>query len=232
MSVKLSKRLNKISTFVERNARLADIGSDHGYLPIWLIENNVISCAVASEVAQGPYTRLHEAVRSHGLEDKIVTRFGSGLDILDKIDEIDTLIIAGMGGILITEILDEGKTNNKLESVKHLILQPNKDERFLRNWLINHHFYIEDEALVEDKSKFYEIISAKKNNQANRQQMTEEDMIFGLFLKEKYPVLFQKKWQMEYDKKQAIKDKISKYSKDDNTETLEKEMQKIKEALK
>ncbi len=231
MTIKLSKRLKQIANFVETDARLADIGSDHGYIPLWLVKKEIIPFAIAGEVVPGPYQRLTDAVRSHNLQEHIETRYGSGLDVIEEEDQIDTVIIAGMGGLLIIDILQEGKQNNKLKNIDHLILQPNKDEPELRRWLIDHGFSIEDEALVEDKSKIYEIISAKPGKQENKLEMSEENFKFGLFLKEKYPELFHKKWQAEYDKRRTIKDNILKHSTDYDTNQLEKELEQIREAL-
>lgn len=231
MTIKLSKRLRKIANFVEKDARLADIGSDHGYIPIWLVKKEIISYAIAGEVVPGPYKRLTDAVYSHGLQENIETRYGSGLDVIEEEDQINTVIIAGMGGLLIIDILQEGKQSNKLKNINHVILQPNKDESELRRWLVDHDFYIEDEALVEDKSKIYEIISAKNGKQAKKSEMSEENFMFGVFLKEKYPELFHKKWQTEYEKKRAIKDNILKHSTNHDTKHLENELEQIREAL-
>lgn len=229
--IKLSQRLKKIAGFVEDDARLTDIGSDHGYLPIWLVKNEIISYAVAGEVILGPYQGLNEAVQAHDVEANIKTRLGSGVEVLEEEDNIDTVVVAGMGGLLIIDILKEGLEQNKLKNINHLILQPNKDVPALRRWLINHQFYIEDEALVEDKGKFYEIISAKKGTHEKAAKMTEADFIFSLFLKEKYPELFHKKWQEEYTKKRKIKEEILKHSKHHDIRQLEKELENIKEAL-
>ena len=144
--IKLSKRLKAVADYVDNGARLADIGSDHAYLPTYLMQKLVIDFAVAGEVVKGPFEIAKNHVSEADLSDRIEVRLANGLGAIENTDKIDTIVIAGMGGILISEILEAGK--EKLGHVKRLILQPNNHEESLRQWLVNHQFVIK-------KKRFY-----------------------------------------------------------------------------
>ena len=107
--MKLSKRLQLIADVISKYKQgsvLADIGSDHGYLPCYLVKNKIITCAYACDVAQGPLDSAKETIKQYGLEDKVFALLGNGLNpILDR--EVDMISIAGMGSYLISEILEE-----------------------------------------------------------------------------------------------------------------------------
>ena len=107
--IKLSKRLKAVADYVDNGARLADIGSDHAYLPTYLMQELVIDFAVAGEVVKGPFEIAKNHVAEADLSDRIVVRLANGLGAIENTDKIDTIVIAGMGGILISEILEAGK---------------------------------------------------------------------------------------------------------------------------
>ena len=107
-SEKLSKRLASVASFVEQGAILADIGSDHAYLPCHLVMEGRISKAIAGEVVKGPFESAVKNVRKKGLTDKITVRLGNGLEAVQENDGVDTITIAGMGGPLIASILHDG----------------------------------------------------------------------------------------------------------------------------
>ena len=164
MQVKnISKRLRKVAGFVPQDAKILDVGSDHAYLPIYLIQQGKISSAIAGEVVEGPYQSAVTNVADNQMSDKISVRLANGLAAFEVEDQIDVIVIAGMGGGLIADILDNGSA--KLASVKRLILQPNNREDELRRWLCGHDFQIIKEALVEENGKFYEIIIAEQGKQ-------------------------------------------------------------------
>ena len=112
----LSKRLAAVAAQVPKGSRLADIGSDHAYLPAHLLMAQQIDFAVAGEVVEGPFENMLKEVEHRGLADHLLPRLANGLDAIRKEDRIDTIAIAGMGGTLITKILDAGQ--EKLEGVK------------------------------------------------------------------------------------------------------------------
>ena len=120
----LSLRLTRVGEQIPDQARLADIGSDHAYLPVALMLQNKIQHAVAGEVVKGPFESASRQVKN-GLSDKITVRLADGLAAIQPDDQIDTVVIAGMGGTLIRTILENGKSQQKITGKERLVLQPN-----------------------------------------------------------------------------------------------------------
>ena len=127
--VKLSKRLERIASFVQPGSRVADIGTDHGYVPIWLVQKGVCPSALAMDVRKGPLERAEEHVEEVGLSGKIELRLSDGLAKL-KAGEADTVVIAGMGGKLTCRILEQGRHvwENWSEGKERLILSPQSEQ--------------------------------------------------------------------------------------------------------
>ncbi|WP_442603728.1 tRNA (adenine(22)-N(1))-methyltransferase [Paenibacillus sp. KN14-4R] len=170
--IKLSKRLEMIARRVPQGSRVADIGSDHALLPTYLVQQGMISFAVAGEVNEGPRDAAQNQVRSAGLGAKISVRLGNGLAVIEP-GEVETITIAGMGGSLIASILDAGK--QKLTGVRTLILQPNVGEDAVRQWLDENGWLLTSEAILEEDGKIYEILTATYN-EANENQEAYESM--------------------------------------------------------
>ncbi len=157
--IKLSKRLQAVADFVEQGAIVADIGSDHALLPVYLVQSGKCNQAIAGELNKGPFHAARKQAAAAMLEHKINVRQGNGLAIL-KAEEADTITIAGMGGGLIRDILEEGRKEGKLQQVKTLILQPNIGEELVRYWLSENGWFLIDELILEEDGKIYEIIKA------------------------------------------------------------------------
>ena len=158
----LKGRLKLIADKVPKCSVFADIGTDHAYLPIYLIKNNICTHAIASDVKPGPIRVANRNIMSHRLDSKIETRMGSGLDTL-KLGEADTIVIAGMGGTLLAQLLDEGR--DKAQRAKNLVLQPMNDLDIVRKWLYENGFNIYDEQMVDEGDKIYTVICATYENQ-------------------------------------------------------------------
>lgn len=156
--MKLTDRLLKIASLVTEGKKVADIGTDHGYIPVYLLNNNKVSFAVLADVNRGPLENAKKEVRHNNLLDKVDLRLGSGIEVLEK-GEVDEIIIAGMGGILISELL-EAKTE-VAHSADKLILQPMQAQKELRKYLLNNGYEILDEVLVKEDFRIYEVIIAK-----------------------------------------------------------------------
>ena len=141
--------------------KIADIGTDHAYIPIYLIENEMAEYVIASDIKEGPLSIARENIENHNLTKKIETRLGGGLSVLNE-GEADTIIIAGMGGILIGEIL-----NNDIEIAKKskLVLQPMNAQYELRKYLLSHGFKITGEDIAVEGHKVYNIINAQSGKQ-------------------------------------------------------------------
>lgn len=189
----LSKRLDKVADYVEAGARLADIGSDHAYLPVYLVKEGKIDFAIAGEVVEGPYQSAVQEVASEGVEDQVFPRFGDGLEVVTEADQIDTLTICGMGGKLITEILDRGLTKARFPKPPQLILQANVYEAGLRRYLLAHHYEIVAETIVAEAGKFYEIMLAQYRDQVS--DWSKQELQFGRYIAQDQPDVFKAKWQ-------------------------------------
>lgn len=194
----LSARLACVASLVPAGARMADIGSDHAYLPAALVLDGKIDFAIAGEVVKGPYENAVHEIKDHQLEGKVIPRLADGLAAIEPADKVDTITIAGMGGSLIASILEKDK--NKLTGIKRLVLQPNVGESQLREWLMNNHYQIMTEKIIEEDNHIYEIIVAEPSVVPFRYSKYELD--FGPFLLENKGPVFRKKWQ-EYLQREA-----------------------------
>ncbi|MHA6483746.1 tRNA (adenine(22)-N(1))-methyltransferase [Paenibacillus sp. strain BS8-2] len=157
--IKLSKRLQRIADFVSKGARVSDIGSDHALLPIYLVKNSICPSAIAGELNAGPFQAARKGTADAGLSTSISVRQGNGLAVL-KPGETDTVTIAGMGGSLMSDILEEGYRNGKLDGVKELVLQPNVGEDEVRSWLLRRGWFLQAEDILEEDGKIYEVLHA------------------------------------------------------------------------
>ncbi|WP_325065033.1 tRNA (adenine(22)-N(1))-methyltransferase [Limosilactobacillus agrestis] len=194
----LSARLACVASLVPTGVRVADIGSDHAYLPAALVLDGKIDFAIAGEVVKGPYENAVHEIKDHQLEGRVIPRLADGLAAIELADKVDTITIAGMGGSLIASILEKGK--DKLTRIKRLILQPNVGESQLREWLMNNHYQIMTEKIIEEDNHIYEIIVAEPSVVPFRYSKYELD--FGPFLLESKGPVFKKKWQ-EYLQREA-----------------------------
>ncbi|MGX5165011.1 tRNA (adenine(22)-N(1))-methyltransferase [Limosilactobacillus reuteri] len=194
----LSARLACVASLVPAGARVADIGSDHAYLPAALVLDGKIDFAIAGEVVKGPYENAVREIKDHQLEDRVIPRLADGLAAIEPADKVDTITIAGMGGSLIASILEKDK--NKLTGIKRLVLQPNVGESQLREWLMNNYYQIMNEKIIEEDNHIYEIIVAEPSVVPFRYSKYELD--FGPFLLENKGPVFRKKWQ-EYLQREA-----------------------------
>lgn len=192
---KLSMRLQRVASYIPKGSVLADIGSDHAYLPCYAINNQLCAKAIAGEVVEGPYQSALKQVIETGLQEHIDVRKGDGLDVLENA-EATAITIAGMGGTLIASILERGK--DKLEKVKRLILQPNVGSRNVRAWLIENGWELKAEEILEEDGKIYEILMAEAGEPLKPYQNNlETDLQFGPFLQAQRNSVFVKKWMQE-----------------------------------
>ena len=160
MGVFLSKRLAAAADMVAPGSRVADIGTDHAYLPIWLVSEGMCPSAIAADLRPGPLLAAREHVREAGLDNRISLRLSDGLKEVAP-GEVDTITITGMGGPLICRILEDGETVAR--SAKELILSPQSEVPGVRRFLLEHGYTIIDEAMVSEDGKYYVIIKASPN---------------------------------------------------------------------
>lgn len=155
--VKLSPRLSALSGFIERGESIADIGTDHAQLPIYLRQTGICSHVVLCDVKLGPISKAKENINLYAPNFKFDLRLGDGFSVIDT-GEVDSAVIAGMGGLLLINILEADIIKTK--SIKKLILQPRKDKALLVKWLLTNNFDITDETLVKEGRNICEILVA------------------------------------------------------------------------
>lgn len=172
--MKLDSRLSAVSSLVRKDSVLADIGTDHAYLPVYLIENNIIESAIASDIGKGPLLNAQKTVEKYDLTDKIQLRLSDGLKSF-KPNEVNEISIAGMGGLLISEFINN--TDWLKNEDLHLILQPMTHIEDLRKTLFDYGFVIDKEIVAKDGDKLYIILSAYFYK--GQTAYTELDLIVG-----------------------------------------------------
>jgi len=222
----LSYRLETVAGFIPNGARLADIGSDHAYLPCILANRKGISFAIAGEVVKGPFDSAKEQILASEVGDSVEARLGDGLAVIEPSDNITAISICGMGGDLISKILESGYQEQKLDTVERLVLQPNNGERKLRKWLLSHDYIIIDETIIEENEKIYEILVAEKADVI--ESYTELEYTFGRYLLKEKNDIFRKKWLSEINKYKYILSSLQNAN-NDHHEKEKQIMNRIKE---
>ena len=171
--IKLSKRLQAIHDMVSLSNVVADIGSDHALLPIALVQSGKVTRAYASEVNEGPYEMSVKNIEKYNLQNYIIPVLSDGISELET--DVNCITICGMGGNLISDILNSNK--DKLVHVNEIIIQPNNNEETARIWLANNGYYIEDEKIIYQDDVYYEVIKAVRKE--NEKRYTKEELYFG-----------------------------------------------------
>lgn len=217
----LSHRLARVAHHVPKGSVVADIGSDHAYLPCYLVLNGTAERAVAGEVVKGPYESAVKQVRQEQLADKIRVRLAGGLEAVHKEDGITAVTIAGMGGPLITSILEEGK--DRLTGVERLILQPNVHAKAIREWAVANLWSIAEEEILKENDKIYEILVLERAE--NLSPLTPAEMMMGPRLIKEKSAVFIEKWSRETDQWKKIVKSIE--STAQTTEILQKKQDLI-----
>lgn len=182
--LKISERLIEVASLVPKGCRLADVGTDHGYVPIWLLQNQYITSAIAMDVNRGPLKRAEENRDKYGFTEVMDIRLSDGLEKL-RPGEADTVLIAGMGGPLMIRILEEGRANAAGAST--WVLQPQSEIPSVRRYLIENGFDIVREIMLKDEGKYYMAMQAVPGE---AELWSDTEYLFGRFLlREKHPVL-------------------------------------------
>ncbi|MGO1470448.1 MAG: tRNA (adenine(22)-N(1))-methyltransferase [Tissierella sp.] len=180
----LSDRLMKIIKFVKEDTIILDVGTDHGYVPIYIVEKNICKKAIASDVSRNSLKKTIELIKKKGLEENISSRLGDGLDVIRPY-EVDGVIMAGMGGILIQNILKKDKKIT--DSINYFIFQPMVASKELRKYLSQNNYKIVDEELSKEDNKFYEIIYAKRGKEDVKKEIYYE--ISEKLIEKNHPLL-------------------------------------------
>ncbi|WP_318615051.1 tRNA (adenine(22)-N(1))-methyltransferase TrmK [Sporosarcina sp. YIM B06819] len=215
---RLSTRLATVASFVETGAVVADIGSDHAYLPCFLVHNGTVQKAVAGEVVKGPYESAVRNVRREGLSSAVTVRLANGLFAIEEGDAVDTVTIAGMGGPLIATILESGK--NRLRGVKRIIAQPNIYAKAIREWAVANDWIIYNEAILKEDGKIYEIIVLERGTAT----YDELQLLVGPFLLQSKSAVFLEKWERELSEWQRV---LSSLQQAEQTEAIQARKQEL-----
>lgn len=219
--VQLSGRLKLIASFVEEGKRLADIGTDHGYIPIYLVCNGVVPSAVAMDINAGPLKRAEENIRLYGAEGKISLKLSDGMDGLSP-GEVDSAILAGMGGRLIIRILENGR--DVCSRIDEIILSPHSEVELVRKYLMDNGFAVVREEMVFDEGKYYTVMKAVHGHM---EYGGEEELLYGRLLLEKNDVVLKEYLLREKAKYNDILDKLPK----DSENPVKHKLQAIEKAL-
>lgn len=191
--VRLSQRMEALAALVTPQGVVADVGTDHGYLPIALVSRQTAPSAIAMDVREGPLSRARENIAQAGLSDRIETRLSDGVAALLP-GEADSVIIAGMGGELVLHILTAG--SKICRGVRELILQPQSQIPQVRTFLIKNGYCLTDENMIIEEGKYYPMLRAVPQETANGlqradcAQLSELQLAYGpLLLRDRNPVL-------------------------------------------
>ncbi|MFR7935864.1 MAG: tRNA (adenine(22)-N(1))-methyltransferase [Clostridium perfringens] len=168
--MELSKRLKRIAEHVDKCESVADIGTDHGYIPIYLVKEGICEKAIASDINKGPIEKAKVNVAFEGVSNKVKCLLGPGLNPL-KVGEVNGVILAGMGGNLTRDILLADM--EKVKKYDFIILQPAQNPEVLREFLYKNDYEIIDEDLIKDEGRFYELFKVKYNE--NSEKLVFED---------------------------------------------------------
>lgn len=199
--MKLSYRLRQVAEMITPCEVVADVGTDHGYVPIYLIQHGICKKAIAMDINAGPLRRAKDNICREHLTDLIETRRSDGLQALRE-DEADAVVMSGIGGELMIRILEDGK--QLLRTVSELVLSPHSELALVRKYLTENDFYISDETMLIDEDKFYTIlkVSCEKDfceinfheniSQGKEESYTELELNYGrILLRKKDKVLFE-----------------------------------------
>jgi len=226
--MQISDRLKTVASFVTEGMRVADIGTDHAYVPIYLIQEGKIPSALAMDVGSGPLQRAKEHIAEQGLSEKIETRLSNGFSAFHK-GEAQSVVIAGLGGDLIIQILNLGK--DVISEVSEFILSPHSEIHKVRSYLMEQGFSIIRETMLCEEGIYYTIIKAVYGR---GDYETEPEIWYGKrLLEERNPVLLEY-LKKEYAIRMQIEERLSRVQNDNaikrRTE-IKEECLRIKEAL-
>lgn len=182
MRIKLSNRLQAVARQIPAGLRVADVGTDHGYLPVYLVVNDIAPKVIASDRGKRPLDSARQLISLLSLENQIDVRLGDGLSVLQS-DEAEVICLAGMGGVAIKEIISAGLP--LAQAAKRLVLQPQRNVPAVRRFLVANGFKIVAEDLAEDDGFYYEIIAVEPG----LMELTEQEADFGpLLLRDGHPL--------------------------------------------
>lgn len=223
----LSARMQAVADLVTAGNRVCDVGCDHGYISIYLVQSRKAPCVLAMDVNEGPLQRASEHVEAAGLEKYITLRLSDGLLAFRK-GEADALVCAGMGGRLMQRILE--REPDKTYSFQELILQPQSEVSAFRRFLEKMGYSIAEEDMILEEGKFYPVMKAVRGK--TELPMTEMQARFGpVLLEKKHPVLM-KFLKKEWNSCLGIRAELLHAEKGSRMEERRKELERDMEYLR
>ena len=233
--IELSQRMRAVADMVRPGSRVCDIGCDHAFVSIYLVANGIADRVIASDVRTGPCAIARDNIARWNMSDRIDLRLGDGLSTIHE-GEAESVIIAGMGGMLITDILENGK--NVVRTTRQLVLQPQSEIEHVRRYIHSHGWVIQRECMLKDAGKYYVVMDVRTTQNPD-QCSHNDDMLeiyykYGRVLIEGHsPVL--KEYLLEnHASSEAILDRLRRADTDNSRQRaieLEHELQCIEMAL-
>lgn len=227
--MELSKRLQAVADLVTAGYKVADIGTDHAYIPIFLLETGKTDWAAAMDVNKGPIEKARENIRAYGLEAQIEARLSNGFLALGK-GEVQSAVIAGMGGNLVIRILQEGR--DVVSTLQECILQPQSETDKVRAFLLREGFFFIEEDMVEEDGKYYPMMKVKPPKSGEESRQNEEvwkieQLWFGkLLLEKRHPVL-----KRYLERETRIREEILRSIRDKDSEQIQVRRGQLQEEL-
>jgi tRNA (adenine22-N1)-methyltransferase len=192
--IKISKRLEAISSLVPINSKVIDIGCDHALLDIYMYQKKIANKIIATDINKNALTNAKENIKNAKLDKFIETRLGNGLEPLNNKDDINTIIISGVGAHTVNGILKNNQS--KLKNITTIIIQSNTKLSFLRKEITKLNYKIADELMIEDNKKIYVIIKFIKG----KEHYSKKKLYFGPILLMKHDEVFKKYYGEELKK--------------------------------
>jgi len=205
--MKLSNRLEMVVSFVKPGESAADVGTDHGHVPVELVRRGIVKRAYAMDVRKGPLSKAEENIAAARMNDKIETRLSDGVQKLSA-GEAESVIIAGMGGELVIHIMEEGR--HVWETVEQWVLSPHSELHKVREWLDKNGFRIVREDMIFEEGKFYTVMDVRKGSVPEEQPVSEKSYRYGTYLKNTKNPVFLDFLKDEEAKLLTLKDNLEK----------------------
>ncbi|MBP3665271.1 MAG: SAM-dependent methyltransferase [Tyzzerella sp.] len=219
--MELSKRLQAVSDLLNQGLVVADVGTDHGYIPIYLVQTGKTEKAFAMDVNEGPLLRAKAHIAEQGLSEKIEVRLSDGVRALSP-GECDSVVIAGMGGALAIKIMEEGEM--VFRNLKEFVLQPQSELAKVRQYLYEQNYCVIAEDMVLEEGKFYPMMKVINGNSP---AYSVEELRYGKrLLEQKHPVLL-----MYLEKEVQAKESILQNLKPESGEHIHKRMKELEEEI-
>jgi tRNA (adenine22-N1)-methyltransferase len=217
-----SERLKMVSSMISKGEIMADIGTDHGYVPIYAIRHGIMKKVIAADISRGSCDKAQANINANGFVEQIEVRCGNGLEVIHEGEVLDCLLISGMGGLLAIEIM---KQNTVLvENLKQLIVQPQRDIDAVRKFVHAHGFKIVDEDMLFEDGKYYTVLNCERGEE---ETYSPCEYMFGKRLIEKKSTVLREYCVFESNKIKKILESVQNNGADSNNEKNREKIEEI-----